>query len=202
MKEIQLPINQTISVTFTSEDLASNDAVDMGNGVSRVSLGTMIDAEISDNLQTARKNGGTILYATTSIEQQIENILLKYFMGDFIQYEERREIFEKEILQSSALSYSAKKELLLKIVNNLKLLQRKKKEKLQKCLKDIMVWRNAFAHGNVRNDTKKGCFIKYYSGCEKEFILTDSFWLKIENGFNDGSTLLKDVADKLNNKSA
>ncbi len=59
-------------------------------------------------------------------------------MGEFVQYEERREIFEKEILQSSALSYSAKKELLLKIVNNLKLLQRKKKEKLQKCLKDIM----------------------------------------------------------------
>jgi len=118
MKEIQLPINQTISLTFTSEDLASNDAVDLGDGISRVSLGTMIDPSISENLQTARKNGGTVLYATTSIEQQLENILLRYFMGDFTQYEERREIFEKEILQSSALSYNAKKELLLKIVNN------------------------------------------------------------------------------------
>ena len=202
MKEIQLPISQTISLTFNAEDLNLKDAVDLGDGVSRVSLGTMIDPAISENLQTARKNGGVILYATTSIEQQLEHILLKYFMGEFVQYEERREIFEKEILQSSALSFNSKKELILKIVNNLELLQRKRKSKLQKCLKDIMVWRNAFAHGSVRNDTKKGCFIKYYSGGEKEYLLTDIFWHNIEICFKNCTSLLKDVEKNLKKKNA
>lgn len=197
MKEIELPITQSFSITVDTHNVDMSNAVDMGDGRLMVPLGNIVDESISAITETARRNGGKVLYATTSIEQQLEEILLYYFMGPFIEHSDKRVMFEKEILQSSALSYSAKKELVSKLINNHELLTGKKKNKLQESLKKIMKWRNAFAHGKVQHDNLKGCFIKYYSGAPKTLTLTDEFWGGVESCFKDCSELLKETYNNL-----
>lgn len=197
MKDIKLPLTQTVSLTIDTHDLDYSNAVENEDGYLVVPLGTAINGEISENMEKARANGGKVLYATTSIEQQLEGLLLRYFMGPFVKHDHRRDVFEREILQSSALSFSSKKELISKLVNHDDLLKGKKKNKLQSALKSIMEWRNAFAHGKVQHDNKKGCFVKYYSGGSKELNLTDDFWSELEAVFKDCSELINDALGNL-----
>jgi hypothetical protein len=194
MKDIELPITQTFSLTIDTHNINMSNSVEMETGQRVVALGEVVNESISATTEKARSNGGKVLYATTSIEQQLEDLLLRYFMGPFIQHEQRRVLFEREILQSSALSYSSKKELVSKIINEHDLLHGKKKNKLQSSLKKIMDWRNAFAHGKVQHDSMQGCFIKYYSGGSKQLKLTDEFWSDLEGVFKDCSELIKEAA--------
>jgi hypothetical protein len=191
---------QTFSLTIDPQMLDLSKAVDIGNGRRRVSLGTLVDAQITATVETARKNGGKIVYATTSIEQTLESILLEYFMGPFVEHDERRVMFEHEVLQSSALSYRAKKELVIKIINNDNLLKGNKKDAVQKHLKKIMEWRNAFAHGKIQHDTKMGCFVRYYSGEIKTITLNEHYWDEVEKSFQECVELLKETVQQLRNK--
>jgi hypothetical protein len=193
MRDINLPISQTVSFTFDPQGIDLSKAVDDGQGRRRVPLGTIFDDRISSLLETARRNGGKVLYATTSIEQKLESILLEYFMGPFTGHDDKRAMFEREILQSSALSYRAKKELVTKIVNASNLLEGSKKSTLQSHLKEIMEWRNAFAHGKIQHDTKMGCFIRYYSGEPKTTILSDDYWDEVEKTFKECDALLDEA---------
>ncbi len=110
---------------------------------------------------------------------------------------DKRTIFEKEILQSSTLSYNNKKELFFKIVNKSELLSGKKKSKLQKYLKDIMEWRNAFAHGLIQVDNIQGCFVNYYSGSPKMLNLTNDYWDTVESTFKDCHSFIAEINEKL-----
>ena len=132
MREINLPMTQTFSITLDAAMLDPSKAVDMGNGRRAIQLGVVVDAKINAMLDTARQNGGKILYATTSIEQTMESIMLNYFMGPFVEHEERRAMFEHEVVQSSALSFRAKKDLAIKIIHKDDLLEGTKKNAVQK----------------------------------------------------------------------
>lgn len=200
MKDIKLPLTQTVSITIDTHNLDYSNAVENEDGLLVVPLGTAMNSEISESMEKARANGGKVLYATTSIEQQLEGLLLRYFMGPFVKHDHRRDVFEREILQSSALSFSSKKELVSKVVNHEDLLKGKKKNRLQSALKSIMGWRNAFAHGKVQHDNRKGCFVKYYSGGSKELNLTDEFWTGLEAVFKDCSELVKEALENLETK--
>lgn len=197
MKDIELPITQTFSITIDAHNIDMSNAVEMVNGKFMLPLGDVVNDAISETTNQARINGGKVLYATTSIEQQLESLLLRYFMGAFVEHDEKRVIFERDILQSSALSFSSKKELVAKIVNESSLLIGKKKNKLQGHLKKIMGWRNAFAHGKVQHDNVQGCFIKYYSGSGKQLNLTDEFWSDLECVFKKCSELIKESFENL-----
>ncbi|HXI72281.1 MAG TPA: hypothetical protein VNN22_18160 [Verrucomicrobiae bacterium] len=200
MREINLPITQTVSITFNPGTFDLSKAVDMGDGRRQVPLGTVFDSQINAVMETARRNGGKILYATTSIEQSLESIMLEYFMGPFVGHEERRAMFEHEVLQSSALSYRTKKELVTKIINSEGLLEGKQKSAVQKHLHTIMEWRNAFAHGKVQHDTKTGCFVRYYSGGTKTLSLSDTYWDEVEKTFQECVNFLKEAKQQLMNK--
>lgn len=197
MREINLPITQTFSITVDMLNLDMSQAVDMGNGRVKVPLGTIVDGNISAVVEIARKNGGKVLYATTSIEQKLEAILLEYFMGPFIKHDDRRVMFEKEILQSSALSYRAKKELVTKIIIKDNLLPGSKKNAVQNYLKKIMEWRNAFAHGKIQHDNRAGCFVTHYSGEIKTLSLTDEYWDEVERCFKECDVLLSEAQRQL-----
>ncbi|HET7625636.1 MAG TPA: hypothetical protein VFM25_10265 [Verrucomicrobiae bacterium] len=200
MREINLPMTQTFSITINPRTFDLSKAVDMGGGRHAIPLGNIVDPQIGAVVETARKNGGKILYATTSIEQTLENILLKYFMGPFVGHDDRRAMFENEVLKSSALSYRAKKELVTKLINTQALLEGKNKSKLQGHLSTIMEWRNAFAHGKIQHDTPKGCFISYYSGGTKKIMLDDKYWNDVENTFKECVELLKEAEQQLERK--
>jgi len=81
MKDINLPLTQTVSLTIDAQDFDMSKAVEDEDGQLIVQLGEAINSEISEGMDKARSNGGKVLYATTSIEQQLEGLLLKYFMG-------------------------------------------------------------------------------------------------------------------------
>ena len=63
-----------------------------------------------------------------------------------------------------------------------------------------MGWRNAFAHGKITNDTKKCCFVSYYSGASKTITLTDEYWNEVEKTFQECVELLKEAELQLENK--
>lgn len=197
MRDIELPITQTYSLTIDMQSIDMSKAIDRGDGQYIVPLGELVGEKASAISEKARINGGKVLYATTSIEKQIEGVITEYFMGSFMENNDRRIMFEQEITQSSIFSYRSKKELVSKIVNNLDLLPGKKKNKLQSYLKKIMEWRNAFAHGKIHYDNLTGCFVEHYSGGLKQLILTDDYWSEVERVFNECSKLIKQATKKL-----
>ena len=194
MREINLPISQTFSMPLDVRVLN-------GDGkYTDAPLGTMVvDGKAWSEIEAARKNGGSILYATTSIERKIEGILLDYFMGPFARFDPKRNIFEREILKSSALSFNAKKELVVKVLTENELLPGKKKNTAQKYLKSIMDWRNAFAHGTIIHDSKRGCVLEYYSGHSRKLNLSDGYWDEVEISFKQCESLLDEVSKRLSN---
>ncbi len=196
MREINLPISNTFSLTVQMNKLDLKNAKQEGDSF-LVPLGNVVDPSKNKDIEISRLNGGKVLYATTSIEKIIEKILIQYFIGPFQGHDERRVIFENDVIQSSSFSYSFKKELIKKIVVQHDLLNGKQKNKLNKYLKDIMVWRNAFAHGNIKFNDPKGCLIEYYSGEKRELYLTDQYWTLVEQTYSDCETLLKLLDEKV-----
>ena len=196
MREINLPITQTVSITFNPGAFDLSKSVDVGGGRRQISLGTIYDEKTGAVMETARRNGD----ATTSIERTLESTFVNYFMGPFIAHDERRVMFEHEVLQSSALPFRAKKDLLIKIIHRDNLFEGTKKNAAQKHLKNIMEWRNAFAHGKIQHDTKRGCFIRYYSGDIMTITLDDPHWDDVENTFRECVELLKEAEQQLHRK--
>jgi len=192
MKEITLPITNTFSLTSQIDKVDYSQCEKMGDSY-LVPLGNMVSPEKQKEIDIARLNGGKILYATTSIERKVEHILLDYFLGPFEGHEERRVIFENDVIQSSSFSYSFKKGLIKKIVDSHELLHGKNKNHLNKYLTDIMNWRNAFAHGNIKYNDPKGCLLEYYSAGKKTSILNDIYWENIEKTYYECERLLKEL---------
>lgn len=124
MKELVLPTTQAFSMPLDVTVLKNSM---MGDGRNKgQTLGSLtVNERVWSELATAKKNGGAILYATTSIEQKLESILLNYFLGPSISFNDQRRMFDREILKSTVLSFSAKKELVIRVINEGELLSKK-----------------------------------------------------------------------------
>ena len=201
MKEIVLPTTQTFSMPLDATALKSG-MVGEGHNQGRTLGSLTVNERVWTEVATAKKNGGAILYATTAIEQKLESILLNYFLGPSISFNDQRRMFDREILKSTLLSFSAKKELVIKVINEGELLSKKNKPVIPKHLKEIMEWRNAFAHGKLIYDSKRGCVLGYYSGNNKKLHLTDEYWGEVETCFKKCNEFLDEVERKLLNASS
>jgi hypothetical protein len=196
MKSIKLPIPQTMSISIDLHNLPKDNVVEVDG--KRVIKMPAIDVPAGvKELNSARENGAQVVYAATSVETQLEDLLLLYFMGPFLGPEERREFFVHNVLQSSGISYSFKKELVLKIVDKCGLLKGKDKSDFMKCLKSIMDWRNAFAHGRLVHDSQFGVLLRFFSGSPKSIALNDEYWSQVEECFEDAQRLVKCALDGL-----
>lgn len=196
MREINLPTTQTFSMPLDVTALRSGMVRDRYNQ-GRTLGSLVVNERVWSELATAKKNGGAILYATTSIEQKLESVLLNYFLGPSIRFNDQRRMFDREILKSTVLSFSAKKELVIKVINEGELLSKKNKPVIPKCLKEIMEWRNAFAHGKLIHDSKSGCVLEYYTGHSKKLHLTDEYWDEVETCFKKCNDFLDEVERQL-----
>ena len=58
MKDIELPITQTFSLTIDTHNIDMSNAVEMENGQIMVPLGEMVNESISATTEKARSNGG------------------------------------------------------------------------------------------------------------------------------------------------
>jgi hypothetical protein len=196
MKEISLPIHQSFSLTVDTHAIDASKAIEV-DGKLIVPLGKMDFGEKMPTIEIVRTNGAKILYATTSIEKQIEQIFLQYLFGKQSGPNDKLDFFKNELLQSATLTFSFKKNLFQKLINKTELLKGKSRAKLQKNLSSIMNWRNAFAHGSLHYDNLSGYTLHYYSSENKTLKIDDKFWTSVEKCFTDTSALLNTVLQQL-----
>ena len=196
MKSIKLPISQTMSSSIDLGNLTKDDVVEV-DGKRIIKMGAIDVAAGVKELNCARENGAQVVYAATSVETQLEDFLLLYFIGPFLGPDERRDFFVHNVLQSSGISYSFKKELVLKIVDKYGFVKGKDKSDLTKCLKSIMDWRNAFAHGRLEHDSQLGAVLRFFSGSPKAITLNDEYWSQVEECFENARRLVKCALDGL-----
>jgi len=204
MREINLDVSQTIVFGF-KQDSSGKVKVDVDDsGRESASMGSFGSVE-QQEINIAKGNGGKILYATTSVEKKLEKIILHYFIGAFdntdglSEHNRRRQLFNDEVLQSSSFSFSFKKQLLRVMLDKAEpvILKGEIRSNIQGDLKKIMTWRNAFAHGDLLYDTRKGVVLKYYSNGPQKLTMDDDFWELVEKTFKQLNERLEEVGNKV-----
>ena len=176
MRKISLPATNTVSIPIPLDGSAGAD----GNG--EVYLGAIGSDEIS-MLSTARENGMHIIWSTVCLEKKLEDTITDFFFGKTNFPTSRRNVFVNEVLQSSSFQFSFKKSLISTIIKETEVLKGKESSKLQGFLKKVMTWRNAFAHGTLKFDTKNGVLLSYFSGGHQTLMLNEEFWNEVESVF-------------------
>jgi hypothetical protein len=132
----------------------------------------------------ATDNASLVLHAVTGIDDYLGSIISSYFFSSKNHSEEeynRSLLFDELFIESSILSYNAKREIVFNIINQTKFCSGKEKTMLQADLKQLQEWRNAVAHGtfSIMNKTFE-VELTYQSGGEKVVALTDEFWINID----------------------
>lgn len=198
MKIIELPTSNTVSFTLTPDESIKAGII-MPDGLKHISLGNLDPAKFKE-LEIARENGTKVMWATTCIEKTIDNMITSYFIGVFNGASTKRDLFRNELLQSSLFQLSLKKHLISKLSNTFFSFKGSDRDKLQNSLKNVILWRNAFAHGSLKLDSKNGVLLSYYSDSPKNVVLDDRFWNTVEATFSICKESLEKLEKIINSK--
>ena len=140
----------------------------------QIPIGSLDFGQSNQTLHDIRENGAQVLYAASSIEWQMDEIISNYVFPGEMGRNDRRDFFVQNILKTSAFTYAFRKQIVEKLINDHDLLEGKDKNHLVSGLKQIMSCRNAFAHGRIEYDSKKGGVLNYYEGSPEHRFLTTS----------------------------
>lgn len=145
-----------------------------------------------DQAREIRRLSGRVISAASAIDQTIAEIILKTV---FQEVREHRELVLGSVLNSDWCSFAAKRKLLFLAVEKFDLLQGTAKCQLEKNLKKIMQYRNAFAHGTLAHnvDVQE---LHYFEGRPQIAILNDAYFEKLEQTFLEAWETL----EKINNE--
>lgn len=197
MKKIDLPIirrfaTQVLDIEEAHKKLASGKTT-------RIPLGTIDFGVSGKDLDQARVNGGLVIWSAICLEEKLESIITKFVFSSLedVQEHKGRDFFSDRIIKDDHFSYALKKGLVVDIVNNESLLESREKDELSKALKDVMDYRNAFAHGDIMYEADKGCVLSYWKTGSKNDVLSEEYWEKLESGFKRAHELIDKV---LNNQ--
>ena len=135
-----------------------------------------------NELATIEKNRSEILTAMITIEERIIEAVTKFL---FSESKEKRDFFSGEVIGTSEFSFSFKRRVFTRMLEQFELIEDDKIKQLKANLNKLMLWRNAFAHGQVLHDHHDGYVLQYYSGGHKELVLDDEFFEKAEETFRD-----------------
>lgn len=214
MKEIDLLTHETYSIKLDPKPFGYTDADELTVSLSIKKMSQMAKIEAvnldtgekieeiditkaKEDLIQARKNGGNVIYTTIVIEQKLNEIISKYLFGNDTP-NIKRDFFVKNILCTSHISFSAKKALVLEILDVQEFFEKsasandeqkssanQNKCEFDKLLKNVMTYRNAFAHGELKHESPTGCILNYHSGRHQSLMLDDEFWTKIEKEYEE-----------------
>jgi len=125
----------------------------------------------------ARRNGNQVISGALYIERELEHVIGLYLYPSPPITEQQRFV-AAHILGADFLTFAAKKRLVLTIVNEKGLLEGKAKATFEEELGKVMLYRNAFSHGDV---IEKGgsTYLKYFRGGPQEQELTDEYFDRI-----------------------
>lgn len=132
----------------------------------------------------ATDNASMVLHAGTRIDEDVGSVISSYFFASKEHSEEeynRSVLFDELIIESTAMSYNTKRNILFNILNKTSYCSGKEKATLQTDLKKIQEWRNAVAHGSFSIMNKSfEVKLTYQSGGEKVIVLSDEFWTNVD----------------------
>lgn len=184
MRKVNLPGSFTVSIPIDFSQAPDE------NGL--VSFGGM-EVGGYQELQESKDNISSVIWSAVCLEKQMEKVISHYFFGEFSGPDSKRHLFERELLQSSSMQFNFKKSLINKICDQRDDVSGKLTSKLQGALKRVMESRNAFAHGTISYDAKKGVVLSFYSGTHKTLSLDEAFWCSLEDSFKLSEQLLKEL---------
>jgi hypothetical protein len=136
------------------------------------------------------ENKKRILEGASSVEHHIDVIVSRHF---FPIVSEKSADFDSMILRSDWCSFAAKRKLLGWIVESRNLLDGSDRNKYTKLLRDMMAYRNAFAHGVLSTDGILA-FLSYFEGVPRKQELNDDLWRKVETILMDAHAMTLRVA--------
>ncbi|WP_019529483.1 hypothetical protein [Dasania marina] len=134
----------------------------------------------AEDIPIIEKNRSEILGAMITIEDRIIEAMSKYL---FKESQDKRNFFINEVVGTSDFNFSFKRKAFTRMLEKFNLLDTNGIKELKANLNKLMLWRNAFAHGQVIHDHHDGYVLKYYSGGHQELVLNDEFFEKAEEIF-------------------
>jgi len=144
-----------------------------------VTVGSDTTTNLTEAMQLiaeSRSNRDKVLEGARTFERVLEDIILHYFMGNT---HPKRDLFKSLILDSDWCSFAAKRKLVTHIINTLDLLTGSDKPHFDKLMRDVMSFRNAFAHGKFLCRERR-VYLSYFEGKPQEKELTDDYLTEVE----------------------
>lgn len=197
MKQIYLPIKRHYSTPSVDlEEANKNLRLDQR---SSNSFGVIDFGVAGKELDQARINGGVVIWSTICLEEKLEKIITEYIFHPIKETQpyKSKSFFVNKIVKADFITYSTKKRLVVEIVNSGELLKGREKNDLERFLKKVMDYRNAFAHGSIEYISGKGCILKSGSANVRDDTLSDDYWKSLEDIFKKCHLLADNIVLKL-----
>ncbi|MBF0595206.1 MAG: hypothetical protein HQL22_09585 [Candidatus Omnitrophica bacterium] len=151
---------------------------------------------LSEEIDKAKENGARVLRAALEIEHLLEDFIQSYLFG--ASYGQNGIFFNEQILKSSFFGFANKKQVYLSLIKGLNDVSGEEYSRLQEGLKNVMSYRNAFAHGEYVGFALGNIVVlRYFSGEMKEDKLSDEYWLKLLECFQKTDELIGRVRQML-----
>lgn len=163
MKKLHLPKSITLRLNLDRDDEPKGDPADM-----------------SGDMAVVEVNGSAILGAAILLEDRMIEAISKVLFEQSTGNKDYRDFFIGEIIGTSDFSFAFKRRVFTRLLEQFELLETASIKQLKADLNKVMLWRNAFAHGQVIHDQHDGYVLSYYSGGHQELILNDDFFAKAE----------------------
>jgi hypothetical protein len=171
MKQIQVYIRNDLRFTRESMDVTKADQL----------------------LREAIRNRSRIVEGALDIERDLVRMISQYF---FKERTEAKDEFDDLILNTDFCTFSAKRKLIMHIINKMGLLEGAEKPKFDKMLTDVMNVRNAFTHGRLIGHDEV-IALRFFQGNPQEKDLTDQHLEMIESLLRETSSFCTELSQKM-----
>ena len=148
-----------------------------------------------DEAREIRRMSGRIISATSAVDQVIAQIIADTI---FKEVNTHRELVLGSVLSSDWCSLAAKRKLLAIAVEKFRLLSGPKKDELDRGLKKVTQYRNAFAHGTLAHNGEAQ-ELHYFEGSPKQVTLNDAYFEELERCFLATWVILEQVQQAIKN---
>jgi hypothetical protein len=128
-------------------------------------------------IEVARHNGMQIISCTLAIEDLMKKVITNTL---FSEVKEKKELVTGLILDSEWFSFSACRNLFLRLLQDGQCVTGRVRQDFEKDLSKVMKCRNAFAHGTIFFDGTS-IALKYFEGASKQIVLNEEYWSSVES---------------------
>jgi len=142
------------------------------------------------NRETVTENRKKIIDSSLCMESELDDIIALYF---FSGRKDLMRFFSDTILKSSLLGFMNKTKVLKFIFERS---NTKQASEVNKLLKRVVSYRNAFAHGEII-EKSDGTYIRYFEGKKVEKKLDGTYWTNLEEVFEKSLQLLQKIRGEI-----